>query len=261
MPFPAFRKFRLIDSWDPFSLFQSWRSNGPGVLLESARLSPRTGRYSLVAKDPFLILEAKGNRVALREGRSTRVFRGDPFKLTAALLKKHAHPARPGFPPFTGGAVGVVGYEAKNVIEPGLFRKLPDDVGLPDVYLLFFNETIVVDHEAGVLFLFGKKLGRLEKILEETARFAGGRRGEDAPVRPASEVKRTFSRKAFIESVKKAKAYIRRGEIFQANLSQRFSFSVHENASDLYPRLRRINPSPFFGILDAGSFQILSGSP
>ncbi|MGH7198829.1 MAG: anthranilate synthase component I family protein [Candidatus Omnitrophota bacterium] len=266
MRFPAFRKFRPADAWDPFAVFQHWRSAGPGVLLESARRSSRTGRTSLVAKDPFLIFEAKGDRVVLREGRSTRVLRADPFKTLSALLEKYATPALPGFPPFTGGAVGYVGYEAKNIIEPGLFRRLPDDVGLPDITFLFFDEAVVWDHEAGELTLFaggasaGPKLDRLERILEETASCAKSRE-EDAPVRSAGEITRTFSRQAFIRSVKKVKAFIRRGEIFQANLSQRFSFKMDEDASGIYPRLRRINPSSFFGILEGGSFQILSGSP
>ncbi len=260
MKFPAYRKFRLDPSWDPFTLFQSWAPAGPGVLLESARVSPKTGRYSIVAREPFLIFEASGDRIALREGRSTRVLRADPFKVAAALLKKYATPARAGFPPFTGGAIGYVGYEAKSLIEPGLFRKRPG-AGLPDIYLLFFEDVIVLDHEARELTLFGKRLAQLERILKEASRPGGIVETEEAPPRPATEMKRVCSRKAFIKSVKKAKDTIRRGEIFQANLSQRFSFNVHENASGIYPRLRRINPSPFFGILEAGSFQILSGSP
>jgi para-aminobenzoate synthetase component 1 len=251
-----FRKCRFDDACDALAVFEGWRTPGPGVLLESARLSPKTGRWSIIAKDPFLIFEAKGRRVALREGRAARVFSADPFVVLAGLLRRYAVPATPGLPPFTGGAVGFVGYEAKRLVEPGLFKKASHDTGLPDLYFPFFREAIVLDHAAHEAWLFGRRPDRLEAIVK-----AAGPRNEAPPAVAARETGRTFSRRAFIEGVEKAKRYIRQGEIFQANLSQRFSFRTHETATDLYARLRRINPSPFFGILDGGAFQIVSGSP
>ena len=70
-----------------------------------------------------------------------------------------------------------------------------------------------------------------------------------------------MQRSVFCQKVREAQRYIAQGDIYQANLSHSLSFGVRKNAEDIYEELRRINPSPFFGLLDAGRFQILSGSP
>ncbi len=269
---------------DPFQIYRDFRDpGGLSVLLESARTSSKMGRTSVIAKNPFLILEAKGFDVTLRSYRSLEKIKGDPFQVTQRILKQLASPKALELPPYAGGAVGFVGYEAKNILEPCLSQNAKDDLGLPDVYFLFFDEGIILDHEQQTLYLFanvrvgrdagqsyeaaGRKIERLEKELLNSLKkdkaalrpslFRALRPGQDS-WHPAQS---SLSPSQFIKMVRKAKEYIRRGEIFQANLSQRFGFSFEGEALDVYERLREINPSSFFGFLDAGDFQIVCGSP
>ena len=86
------------------------------------------------------------------------------------------------------------------------------------------------------------------------------RREAFIPQRPM-RLESSFSQRQFGRAVQGVKEYIRQGEIFQANLSQRFSFQIEKEPCEIYERLRKINPSPFFGVLDAKDFQIVSGSP
>ncbi len=273
--FPFIEKIDRVE--DPFSAYCSFASSkdGASVLLESARFSKRTGRYSIAAKDPFLIFQSKGRKIKLERRGKTETVTGDPFKILKALLQKYATSARPGLPPFSGGAVGYFGYEAKNILEPRLTQKAKDDLCLPDSYFLFFDQGVVWDHEARVVYLFAPSPDGLKKLKAEfdsviASRVRGQSLNSDIescqnlrtdPYVYEPNLKSSLNRQEFIERVRKVKSYIRSGDIYQANISQRFSFDVDATARKIYGSLRRINPSPFFGILDAGDFQIVSGSP
>ena len=59
----------------------------------------------------------------------------------------------------------------------------------------------------------------------------------------------------------KVREYIVAGDIFQANLSQRFQAPLREPPFELYRRLRRRNPAPFAAYLAFGDVTVLSASP
>lgn len=249
----------------------------PSVLLESARPQGPTGRYSLVAGDPFLIFESKGRRVRLHARGASESFDADPLAELEKLLKLFSSPAHDAHAHFTGGGVGYFGYELKNLLEPHPGRRPKDDLGLPESYLLFFDEGVVFDHFRKSIFLFSNvrtggdaekrykagllRLTALKKKVEACfgARAAGRGPASQAP-RPL-KIRMNLSRASFIQKAESIKRHIAAGDIFQANLSQRFEFPAAGSAFGMYERLRAMNPSPFFGFLDGLDFQIISGSP
>ena len=70
-----------------------------------------------------------------------------------------------------------------------------------------------------------------------------------------------FTKEKYLKAVTKAKDYIKKGDIYQVNLSQRFSAETTLNSFDLYQKLRQVSPSDFSAYLDCGDFQIISSSP
>ena len=277
---------------DPLEIYRVFKDeDSPSILLESARVSEKTGRYSLIAKNPFLILEAKDSYVTLSSFGEKESLQGDPFNVIRQILDTFHSNSLPGFPACTGGAVGYFGYEAKNYLESTLPRSVKESAGLPDIYLMFFDEGLLLDHHERALYFFvnlktgkdaarsfkigGEKLARLEKdfkkrweqrkkmVPESSRRLAHfsfeNRMTREEGSKPVLES--SLSREEFTGKVKQIQQYIREGDIFQANLSQRFSFSIEKDPLEVYKDLRSVNPSPFFGFLDALDFQILSGSP
>ena len=81
----------------------------------------------------------------------------------------------------------------------------------------------------------------------------------DAAVRHG--VRSTFTREGYLAAVARVREYILAGDIFQANLSQRFEAQVREPAPALYQRLRRVNPAPFAAYLAFDDVELLSASP
>lgn len=291
--FPVVR--RIDRFYDPLGLYRVLRADRtPSVLLESARFSPRTGRYSIIGRDPFLALEARRSEIILSSYGQKETFYGDPFKIIGRILGLfQSNPSRSELP-YTGGAVGYFGYEAKDYLGFRSTQNKERESRWPDIYLAFFNEGVVLDHYLKATFLFtnikpGKNpkknydraissLHRLEKDLETNSRSTSiSKHPSGAPQKSASrlnfsserrigpedhfQLEASMSREEFIRKVKRIKHHIRRGDIYQANLSQRFSFSIQDDPLDLYEKLRAVNPSPFFGFLDAVDFQIVSGSP
>ena len=236
---------------DARSLFEAASFSSPCVLLESARLHPVTGRYSVIAGEPSGSLIARGG--------------GDPFAALEKKLRARRAVRIPGFPPFVGGAVGVIGFEASKLLEQ-LPSRAEDDLHLPDLVFLFFDEAIVLDHQEEKLWVIALRPTYDEAVVEinrlvDRLRRPTGRVCLPAPGRLNESWTSTHTRSDFEAMVRAAKSYIAAGDIYQANLSQRFSAPLREEPWSLYRRLMEINPSPFSAFADFGSFQIVSASP
>ena len=81
-------------------------------------------------------------------------------------------------------------------------------------------------------------------------------------VRPASiGLRSSFTHRGYLDAVTRVREYIVAGDIFQANLSQRFEAPLGESAWSLYRRLRTVNPAPFAAYLAFDDLHVLSASP
>ena len=251
----------------------------PGAfLLESALRSVPRARWSYLGAHPFLVLAAKGRRTwTERAGQRSDAPRG-VFRELRALLGRYrasrAGEAGPDQPELTVGAVGFLAYELGRLIEqlPG---RAPDDLGLPDLHLGLYDATLAYDHRHGVWHASAAEFAArsaAERRRRRQARIAAlgdlvssgpapspscaaGSAGAGGPLRS------NFRRDEYQAAVARVLEYIRAGDIFQANLSQRFAAEWPPGAVELYRRLRRVNPAPFAAYYDFGAAQVVSASP
>lgn len=177
--------------------------------------------------------------------------------------------------PFTGGAVGYLGYDAGFSLESKLSPLVKPGSGTPDSWFGFYNQVMVVDHLKNKLHLFllgfPEKKTNSAKLLcrenfEKIRRILMKAESADKKIttsgRPGSpELDSNFSKADYLTAVRKAKEYIRCGDIYQVNLSQRFSTKTDLSSLELYRRLRKVSPANFSAYLDCGDFQVLSSSP
>jgi para-aminobenzoate synthetase component 1 len=243
---------------------RSMTADLPGAHLLEPKGTPRflldfDGGVRLGA-DPFLVLESKGTRCrALLRGEET-VFHANPVGALATVLDALHRPAREA--PFTGGAVGYLGYELGH-----LFERLParavDDLALPDLHFAFYD---TVEERRGSSWRTWRDERPLEKLAAAALSALGSARtlapcdrfhpaGEGA--RPGENV----TPERFRAMVARALEYIAAGDIFQVNLSRRISVPTSRPAPELYLELRERSPAPHAAYLDLGSAQILSNSP
>ena len=244
--------------------------------LDSSLEMNRLGRYSFLGFHPFAVLQTKGTTATIirRGGRATRLRDINPFEALGRALKWQRSPeVRPAFetPPFLGGGIGYLSYELGRHVEK-LPATVEDDLGLPELFFAFYDQVVACDHLTGDKFLAVAKApgdnsgphclhDKATSALEALGATNSGRRSADNGNDKRSLPGKNFTRDSYIEAVKRVKEYILAGDIYQANLSQRFSSPFHESPWSLYRRLRKQNPAPFSAYLNCGSFQVASSSP
>lgn len=260
----------------PLSVYLKLANRPDTFLLESVEGGTRFARYSFIGLAAKTKLRARITPEGpvteiVTDGAVVRQFRGDdPLGVAENYLKGFKTYIPAGLPRLTGGLIGYFGYDTVRLIEPGkLGRPKPDDLGVPDIELLFTDELIAFDNLKGRLYLmltvdpnapqaYEKAKERMRMIRAELNRpaiapaFAGSGRHE--PVRP-------FARDDYLAAVHRAKEYIAAGDLMQVQIGQRIERRFEEDPVTLYRALRTLNPSPYMYCYRFGSFAVVGASP
>ncbi len=239
------------------------------IFLDSSLADGRLGRHSVVGFAPFAVIRSRGGITELREGGRAKFFSGDPFAILADFLRRYEFERDCGdeIPAFLGGGIGYISYDAGRWLErlPGMSI---DDRELPDLHLGFYDTLAVFDHAKGTCHAvaFKKPVEAGEGALHRLRRLAEFLEGWEEKPRPGFAAERgrmrsCFTERGYIQAVSKAKEYIREGDIFQVNLSQRFTLRLRGEPYALYYNLRKTNPAPFSAFLGFGEVAVASSSP
>lgn len=230
------------------------------ILLESGR----GGKYSIAGFNPVTIIDAKDNRVEIREKDRTESVNGDPLDVLYSLLQKKYKERDPSLPDFQGGAMGFISYDYARQIEK-LGTSAQDDLKTPDLFYMVFNQWAVYDHETEEIWLMADDEGTdtFEAFLNEWKKALGQPLPEETVIESPLTVDRSVSmdEAEFISAVEKIQNYIKEGDVFQVNLSVRQSQELAASPYAIYKKLRELNPSPYMSYVHTPDFQIASGSP
>ena len=177
-------------------------------------------------------------------------------------------------PPFLGGAVGFLSYDLGFSLEEKIKIRAKDELSIPDCFFGFYNSVVIIDHLKNILYVsclgFPEKKysaaktlaeNNFKKIIRVLALVENHKSGAEKIPLKARGLRSDFSKIEYLAAVRKAKDYIRKGDIYQVNLSQRFEATVKAEATDIYRRLRETCPTYFSAYFDAGDYQIISASP
>ena len=225
-----------------------------------------SSRYSLMGWDPYLIIQAKGSAVEVLFQGDRLAFTANPFDILDEALEALALPGQTPVLPMAAGAMGFLAYDLKNQLE-----RLPitavDDLNLPDMVWAFHRRIVVHDR-------WEKRFWQIEVEYEPPAGCLKFTKQPEitpeelvrlAPATPAGtyqvgELRSSFGRDDYLKAVSRAREYIRQGDIYQVNLSQRFSFPFQGDLYQLFLQLFQRNPAPFYAFLNCADFLILSTS-
>jgi len=167
---------------------------------------------------------------------------------------------------FTGGWVGFFGYELGRYIESIPAKN--DDLHIPLIRLLFYDQLIAYDHRKKVFWLLAldddthQKLSFLENILAQAKDLS-------LPMPPRadienidiSHIRSNMTQDYYLRAFEKIKRHIYDGDVYQINFSKRFDCVYQARPIDLFHWQNRYKPSPYAAYIDAGDFQIVSASP
>ena len=267
----------LMDLETPLSFFKRLERDRYSFLLESVEGSERWARYSFLGTQPHCIFKARGNRVEIIEnGKSKTLVSDAPLKLLEELLRGYQTVTVSGVPPFFGGALGYVAYNAVEQFHEIASDK-KDPLGMPEIFFLFVQTLIAfdnlkhtikiidnvrVDEETDLRRAYEQATRRIEKAVSSLQKKPRGIEPRDVSEGKGERPFRSnLTREGFQKIVSKAKEYIKAGDIIQAVLCQRLETETATDPFEIYRALRFINPSPYMFYLELEDFRIIGSSP
>ena len=162
--------------------------------------------------------------------------------------------------PFKGGWFLYLGYELAAEVEPRL--ELQPDPIMPTAFAVRCPAAIIRNHQDRNCFLINESSGGIDPavVLEDVA--ATQTLSESQSLDESPEVEEEDP-SLFLDAVAKAKQYIARGDIYQANLSRGWSATMDQDidANRIYRALRTANPGPFAGLINWRGVSVVSSSP
>ncbi len=267
---------RPLPGLNPFEIYRRLATPGAeSFLLESGKGTPDIARYSFIGTDPYLSFTCKGSTIEIAGPSGTHVSHGDPWSELRSIFSRIGYPNRTPLPPFFGGAVGYFSYDFVHHFED-LPRVAADDLQLPDMHLIFVDSVVAIDHveqQLHLIFAPPKDRCTMESYDSLCAEWNGKLADLDnrlnTPPPPMKDVPETpptltstLSKETYMQRVRQCQEYIAAGDIYQANLSQRFVADLAGyEPQTLYQRLREVNPSPFGAFIEFDEVTIASVSP
>lgn len=249
------------DTETPITIFYKYVGDEKGFLLES-RGEGKTN-FSIMGKNPMAILSGNDELIIDEKGNKT-VVKGKLLDGVKDYIKS-INVTDDYNLPFTGGAVGAIGYDIIKQYEkiPAINREVVDT---PTVHLMVFDEFIIYDHlhdRIKIVVLSDNEknanvvLDRMEKEVMSSVP------AEHYTVKEPSSIKFTsnMTKEKYESIVEQAKKYIYEGDIFQVVLSQRLTAKTTDKPIDLYRRLRAINPSPYLFYFNFEDYCVAGSSP
>jgi anthranilate synthase component 1 len=273
----------LADLETPVSAFAKIAGDRPhSFLLESVTGGQNVGRYSFIGSDPYLTLRLhEGSAQAIQGGYKQTLHYADPLLVLDSYLNAYRPVRLPGLPIFVGGAVGYLSYECARYFErlPVPERRAYD---MPESWWMFVDTLLVFDHVKHKILVISHAhldapdleaeyrratarieglIARLQMPLPPLPGYAprnyepGPQR--PLPVPPGSNV----TREHYEADVLVAQEYVMAGDIFQVQVSQRFSKPTSADSFTIYRALRTVNPSPYMFYIRTGEGDLVGASP
>jgi para-aminobenzoate synthetase component 1 len=293
--------YELSPPPDVLEAFESVLQFPYPILFDSATAVTAVARYSFVTADPGMVVRAKGwivDLIDLKNGTTVQQ-RGRALDFVAEMLdamqccqaNDDCATHLPidtewnDLPPFHGGAAGYIGYEYSTVLERLPKAKI-DDIAIPDVVMGLYDWVIAWDHVTQKAWVIGNDELRVSAVVKLLRDYTASKRqanetkvteeinlvSHSAPIiQCEAQFPSTFTATSYAAAVQQVQQHITTGEIFQANLSQRFHIALPKLSNnsmessvaswELYKKLRSINPAPFASYFDFGDGIIASASP
>lgn len=221
-------------------------------LLDSGNAEIETAKYSFIGIKPLyqISFSRKGT---IKDGKVINT----PFLnfLRDELNKKVR---QPGPFPFVSGFLGYLTYDFGWELDKFKnFYKKKKIYGMPLAKFNYYDTVFVIDKRNRKLFCFYEnEKPDIDKILKKLQKSKSHK-----PPNLLTKIKSTMTRKKYLEIIEKTKEYIANGDIYQANISQRFYCDFYSRPSDFYNYLRKLSPAPFGAYFVDKGFTVLSNSP
>ena len=245
-------------------------------IFESVEKQKIKGRYTIIGSNPDKIWEFNKKKIYLIQNKRKKIIKKNPYIYLKKLIQDFNFAIPKGLPPLSSLLVGYFSYDIIRYIE-NVPDKCIDDLKIPDVRLIRPKELIIYDNYSKKIYFIAncfadekiknyKKYyaGQVDRI-NQLKKVAYNKKNKTKKIviseNKKVKVKSNVSKERFKKIVNSAKKYIKKGDIFQVVLSQRFETKLTKPPLEIYKKLRLANPSPFMFFFNFKDFQIIGSSP
>ena len=269
----------------PVSSFLKLKKDKYAFLFESVEGQEKIARYSFLGSKPSVIFKSKGRNIQIEyQDKKIRINRfvtkADPLTEIKKIMSDFKTAKIQGLPRFHGGFVGYMGYDMVRFFEE-LPDKNADDLKVPDAIFILTDTILAFDHINHTIKIIAncilppgektsqkeknriyygaiKKIELIQNQLREPLSYSAAPKEKN--IRKI-KIRSNFAKSEFCAIVNKAKEYIKKGEIIQVVLSQRFKARIEKQPFDIYRDLRSLNPSPYMFFLKLNEITLIGSSP
>jgi para-aminobenzoate synthetase component I len=246
-------------NFNPLEVYNIFKDEVNTVLLDSSKEDKILSKFSFIGINPFLIFESKGKEAFINK----KLVNEDPFNVLEELLDKYKCNSKEyDNIPFISGAIGYISYDTGRIIE-----KLPntssEDFYMDDMKFIFYRNIIIFDLDKNKQYITSISDNNWDKeidLIEEKIKFA-----QEIIEETFEESNKIFTsnfgKDEYKKAITKLKDYIISGDVYIANLTQRFYTESKEDSFEIYKKLRTINKAPFAAYMNFEDFQVVSSSP
>ncbi len=262
------KKYRFVENLYKFILAKK-----NSFIFESVEKGTVRGRYTIIGYNPDRIYNIQNNKIIEDDFKKKTIIKKNVFKYLNELFKSFNVKSSGILPNMSSMIVGYFSYDIVRLIE-----KIPDkckkDIDIPDIRLMRPKNLVIYDNIKKKIFFVQNifkeeiindyyiKYLTIKNTFKELQHLGNISLPENFHKNKKKiKVKSNISKSKFKTIVAKAKNYIRKGDIFQVVLSQRFESQIDKPPLEIYNSLRIINPSPFMFYFNYDDFQILGSSP
>jgi len=244
-------------------------------IFESVEKRRIRGRYTIIGSDPDKIWNFEKRKIYLIENNKKKIIKQPPYLFLKKLIANFNFNLPKNLPQLCSLLVGYFSYDIIRYIEK-IPDKCIDDLKIPDIRLIRPKTIIIHDNlHKKIYFIINcfadQKINDYKKYYNQQIQKIKFLKNlafhyqNNIPVLKNKNnkiiVKSNISKNHFKKIVLKAKKYIKRGDIFQVVLSQRFETKLNKPPLEIYKKLRINNPSPFMFFFNFEDFQIIGSSP
>ncbi|MEG0296427.1 MAG: aminodeoxychorismate synthase component I [Clostridium sp.] len=229
-------------SLNPHEVYEAVRGKNT-IFLDSSKEDEKLAKFSFIGINPFKIKESKN-------------FNG----LEKELQKYKYEFEGINESPFLAGAIGYISYDTFTELED-IKDNSEEDFKIPNLRFVFFNNIIIYNHKTKEYYIsdIEGSDSRINDIISKINNFSVI--GKTFEYDRETKFNSNFTRNEYIDAVTKMKDYIKSGDVYIANMTQRFWCDNNDDSFEIYLKLRDINKAPFSAYLDFEDFQVISSSP
>ncbi len=255
------------------NLFKFLLAEKNSFIFESVEKGKIKGRYTIIGSNPDKIWDVNKDIITINKlGKKSKI-KTNPLNFINKLIKDFDIKIPKNLPSMSSMLVGYFSYDIIRYIEQ-IPDKCIDDLKIPDVRLSRPKNLVIYDN-------LKKKIFYIENVYADT-KISDYNEAYDSVLKKFEQyenyeniklpdqftfvsnknlIKSNTPKKRFMALVKKAKNYIKKGDIFQVVLSQRFERKIFKKPIEIYNHLRKSNPSPFMFYFNYEDFNVLGSSP